>query len=96
MGFTVDVTESESMTNTQHEAILAELRAMRAVLERSATLAETLAVPVPADDANVEDMRNAAPVDHGDATRAVIESACPTAAKGLRASGKRRGRGGAR
>jgi hypothetical protein len=65
---------------------------MRAVLERSAALAESLA----GNSARLAACVNPgdAPVDRGDATRAVIESACPTAAKGLRASGKRHGRGG--
>jgi hypothetical protein len=38
------------MTNTQYTEILAELRAMRAVLERSAALAESLANPAQALD----------------------------------------------
>jgi hypothetical protein len=43
----VNATESESMTNTQFKEMMAELGAIRAVLERSAALAESLAVPVP-------------------------------------------------
>jgi hypothetical protein len=86
------------MTNTQYKTLLEELQAMRAVLERSAALAESLAapvpVPVPADgvpalaDAIVDagGVRVTVPPSLGDVFEAYTRNP--------KQIGKRRGRGG--
>jgi hypothetical protein len=77
-----------AMTNTQYNELIKEIRAMRAVLERSAALAETLANPAQAQS-YAEMTENVAPAPHVPGHRLVSATTEPLSTT---PRGKKRGR----